>query len=105
MSRKGHNKGQRWIRVLKCWKKGIKREVLQITYEFTELLWHARRDSKTFLFVLSRFNLVFSGSTPLFQGLFAPYPCPFMFPYFFSIREKIRETFFSSELALCLSRK
>ena len=45
MSRKGHNKGQRWIRVLKCWKKGIKREVLQITYEFTELLWHARRDS------------------------------------------------------------
>ena len=45
MSRKGHNKGQRLIRVLKSWKKGKKREVLQITNEFTELLWHARRDS------------------------------------------------------------
>ena len=45
MRRKGRDKGQRWIRALQSWKKGKKREVLQITYEFTELLWHARRDS------------------------------------------------------------
>ena len=45
MSCKGRDKGQRWIRALKGCKKGKKREDLQITYEFTDLLWHARRDS------------------------------------------------------------